>query len=179
MSGNQDQTRTADSRQPLAGRLVPHPLLTVMVAVVWLMLMNNVSVGSVLMGLFLGLTVPQLTRAFWPQRPQVRKPLKIVEYILVALWDIVLANLSVAYVVMFKSNSQIRPHFIAIPLDVYSPEAITVLAGTITMTPGTVSADLSACGRALLVHCLDTGDPDGEVANIKQRYEARLKEIFE
>ena len=45
-----------------------------------------------------------------------------------------------------------------------TPEAIAVLAGTITMTPGTVSADLSADGRALLVHCLDTGDPAATVA---------------
>ena len=166
-------------REPLAARLVPHPLLTVTVAVVWLLLMNEVSLGGLILGLLLGLAVPQLTRTFWTQRPRIRRPLMIAEYALVVLWDIVVANINVAYVVLFKSNRQIRPHFIAIPLDVYSAEAITVLAGTITMTPGTVSADLSADGRALLVHCLDTGDPEGEVANIKRRYEARLKEIFE
>lgn len=166
-------------REPLATRLVPHPVLTVTVAVVWLLLMNELSVGGLILGLLLGLVVPQISRTFWTQRPRIRRPLKIAEYALVVLWDIVVANMNVAYVVLFKSNRQIRPHFIAIPLDVYSPEAITVLAGTITMTPGTVSADLSADGRALLVHCLDTGDPEGEVATIKRRYETRLKEIFE
>ena len=65
-----------------------------------------------------------------------------------------------------------------IPLALTSPEAITVLAGTITMTPGTVSAELSADGRALLVHGLDVPDPDALVAEIKSRYEARLLEIF-
>jgi multicomponent K+:H+ antiporter subunit E len=54
-----------------------------------------------------------------------------------------------------------------------------VLACTITMTPGTVSADVSADQRALLVHCLETDDPDAVVAQIKSRYERRLKEIFE
>ena len=54
-----------------------------------------------------------------------------------------------------------------------------MLAGTITMTPGTLTADISACGRALLVHCLDTDDPDAVRDEIKQRYERRLKEIFE
>lgn len=166
-------------RESLASRLVPHPLLTLTVAAFWLLLMNDLSLGNALMGLFLGLTVPQLTRIYWPQRPTIRKPLKIIEYGFVVLWDIIVANVAVARVVLFKSNRQLRPHFISIPLDIYSPEAITTLAGTITMTPGTLSADLSADGRALLVHCLDTGDPEGEVAGIKQRYEARLKEIFE
>jgi multicomponent K+:H+ antiporter subunit E len=163
----------------MIARILPHPLLTLTLTVVWLMLLNDLSLGGLLFGLLLGIVVPQITAAFWPQRPRVRRPLKIVEYILVVLWDIVLANINVAYIVVFKTNKELRPHFISIPLEIYSPEAITVLAGTITMTPGTVSADLSADGRALLVHCLDTGDPEGEVAGIKQRYESRLKEIFE
>lgn len=54
-----------------------------------------------------------------------------------------------------------------------------MLAGTITMTPGTVSSDISACGRALLVHCLDAEDPQAVREQIKTRYERRLKEIFE
>ena len=60
-----------------------------------------------------------------------------------------------------------------------SPEAISALAGTITLTPGTLSADLSADGRALLVHCLETKDAEATVANIKSRYETRLQRIFE
>jgi multicomponent K+:H+ antiporter subunit E len=68
---------------------------------------------------------------------------------------------------------------VTVPLDITSPEAITTLAGTITMTPGTLSADVSADGRALLVHCLDTGDPEATVAAIKRRYEDRLRRIFE
>ncbi|MDP3547455.1 MAG: Na+/H+ antiporter subunit E, partial [Phreatobacter sp.] len=73
----------------------------------------------------------------------------------------------------------LRSRYVTIPLDLTTPEAIAVLAGTITMTPGTVSADLSADGKALLVHCLDTDDPDATVAGIKMRYERRLKRMFE
>lgn len=163
----------------MIARFLPHPLMTLTLTVVWLMLLNDFSVGGLLFGFILGITIPLLTAAFWPRRPSVRNPRMIAEYVAVVLWDIVVANVRVALIVLFKSNSQLRPHFITIPLEVYSPEAITVLAGTITMTPGTLSADLSADGRALLVHCLDTDDPEGEVAGIKQRYEARLKEIFE
>jgi multicomponent K+:H+ antiporter subunit E len=105
--------------------------------------------------------------------------LMILEYMAVVLWDIVVANVIVAGVILFKRNDQIQTHWIAVPLDLTSAEAITVMAGTITMTPGTVSAMLSADGRSILVHCLDTDDPDGTRDEIKARYERRLKEIFE
>jgi multicomponent K+:H+ antiporter subunit E len=85
----------------------------------------------------------------------------------------------VAYTIIFKSNRSIHSRWVTIPLELTSPEAITVLAGTITMTPGTVSADLAADGRSLLVHCLDAEDPDAVRDEIKHRYERRLKEIFE
>ena len=157
---------------------LPHPLLTLLIAVVWILL-TGMSLGSALLGLVLGLAIPLFTSAYWPDRPRIRSPLTIVEYALIVLWDIVVANFQVAYLILFRRGDTLRSCFVTIPLDLRTPAAITALAGTITMTPGTVSADLSADGRALLVHCLDTGDPEGEVANIKRRYEARLKEIFE
>ena len=163
----------------MTARILPHPLLTLTLTVVWLMLLNDFSLGGLLFGLILGITVPLMTAAFWPRRPRIRRPFKIAEYMLVVLWDILVANVVVAKIVLFKSNRDLRSHFITIPLEIYSPEAITVLAGTITLTPGTVSADLAADGRSLLVHCLHTEDPAGEVTGIKQRYESRLKEIFE
>lgn len=95
------------------------------------------------------------------------------------LYDIVVANVIVARIVVFKPNAKRQPAWIAVPLDLLTPEAISVLAGTITMTPGTVAADVSAEGHALLVHCLDAPDPDAVRDEIKQRYERRLKEIFE
>ena len=84
-----------------------------------------------------------------------------------------------AKLILFKRNKDMRPTWITVPLDLRSPEAITVLAGTITMTPGTVSADVAADGSSLLVHCLDATDPDAVRDDIKQRYERRLREIFE
>jgi multicomponent K+:H+ antiporter subunit E len=68
---------------------------------------------------------------------------------------------------------------VTVPLELRTPEAITTLAGTITMTPGTLTADVSAEGHALLVHCLDAPDPDAVRDEIKSRYERRLMEIFE
>lgn len=163
----------------ILARLIPHPLLTALLTVVWLLLVNRWSLNSLLFGFFLGLVIPVVTAPFWPDRPTLRGPLKIVEYLAIALWDICVANVIVARLILFKRAQDLEPHFIAIPLDLRHPEAITALAATITLTPGTVSADLSADGHYLLVHCLHAPDPDSVVEEIKDRYERRLKEIFE
>lgn len=160
-------------------KLFPHPWLTLTLTGVWLALMNELSPGHAVVGLILGILIPVGTAAYWPDRPRLRAPLRIAEYILIVMWDIVKSNFIVARIVLFMPVANLRPAWITIPLDLRSPEAITVLAGTITMTPGTVSSDLSACGRALLVHCLHAPDSEGVVADIKARYESRLKEIFE
>ncbi len=160
-------------------RLVPHPVLTVVIALVWTALVNTVSVGHVLLGIALGVAIPQITIAYWPDRPVVRRPIRLVEYTAIVLWDIIVSNIQVAYLVLFRRGDSLRSHFVTVPLDVRAPEAITLLAGTITMTPGTVSADLAADGSAILVHCLETADPEDTARQIKLRYERRLMEIFE
>lgn len=159
-------------------RLVPHPLLSLTLVVVWLALVNKVTLGNVLLGALLGLFIPMMTAAYWPDRPRVARPFRIIEYFAIVLWDIVVANVQVAMIILFKRERNIASKWICIPLDLTSPEAITVLAGTITMTPGTLSAMLSADGGALLVHALHAEDPDEIRDTIKARYERRLKEIF-
>jgi multicomponent K+:H+ antiporter subunit E len=159
-------------------RLVPHPLLSLTLILVWLGLVNTFTLGNLILGTAFGLAIPMLTAAYWPNRPKLSRPLKIAEYFLVVLWDIVVANVQVALIILFKREPNIRSHWIPVPLELTSAEAITVLAGTITMTPGTVSATLAADGRAILVHCLHTDDPDSVRDDIKSRYERRLLEIF-
>ncbi|GGE18945.1 multisubunit potassium/proton antiporter, PhaE subunit [Gemmobacter megaterium] len=159
-------------------KLFPHPWLTLTLVLVWVALANTISLGGIVMGLILGIVIPAITAAYWPDSPRIRAPLKIVEFVLIVLWDIVKSNFIVARIVLFMPRDKLRPAWIVVPLDLRQPEAITVLAGTITMTPGTVSADVSADGRSLLVHCLHAPDSAGVVADIKARYESRLKEIF-
>lgn len=160
-------------------RILPHPLLTLALTFVWLALVNKVTLGNVLLGFSLGVIIPAITAPYWPGSPKIKAPLTVVGYILIVLWDIIVANVQVAAIILFKGRDQIKSQWVTVPLDLTSPEAITVLAGTITMTPGTVSAVLSADAQSILVHCLDTDDPEGVRDEIKARYETRLKDIFE
>jgi multicomponent K+:H+ antiporter subunit E len=159
-------------------RILPYPWMTLVLTVVWVLLMNELSPGHVVSGFILGLIVPPLTAAYWPDRPAFRHPFRAAAYVLLVLWDIVIANIAVARIVLFKPNADLRPAWITIPLEITSPEAITLLAGTITMTPGTVSTDIAADRRSILVHCLHAPDPAATVATIKTRYERRVKEFL-
>ncbi|MTW18755.1 Na+/H+ antiporter subunit E [Rhodoplanes serenus] len=159
-------------------RLVPHPVLSVVIAVVWLALVNSAAPGHVLLAAVLGLAIPHYSNRYWPDQVVIRRPLRIVDYIAVVAWDILVSNVQVAWLVLFRSGPRLRSVLVTVPIDLPHPTAITVLTGTITMTPGTVSADVAADGRAVLVHCLDADDPDAVVHQIKDRYERRLKEIF-
>jgi multicomponent K+:H+ antiporter subunit E len=163
----------------MIARILPHPWLTVLLTVVWLLLVNTVSLGDVLLGLLLGIAIPAVTAPYWPDRPRLRHPVKIATYVLIVVWDVIRANFIVAGLILFRRNEDLKSRFITVPLDLRTPEAITVLAGTITMTPGTLTADTSACGRALLIHCLHAPNPEAVITEIKERYERRLKEIFE
>ncbi|PKO33606.1 MAG: Na+/H+ antiporter subunit E [Betaproteobacteria bacterium HGW-Betaproteobacteria-7] len=162
----------------LVQRWVPHPLLTVTLTLIWLLLANGLSIGGLLVGVVLGLSIPRITASFWPDRPHIQNYGKAFAYVLLVIYDIIVANIQVAMIILFRPLKSLNTCWVCVPLDLTNPEAITVFAGTITMTPGTVSCDLSADGRALLVHCLDAADPEAAVSDMKTRYEARLKEIF-
>ena len=159
-------------------KILPHPGLTVLLTLTWLMLVNDFKWGSLVFGAFLGVVLPILTAPYWPDRPRIRNWPAAFIYLLIVMGDILKSNISVAMIVLFRRRADLRPAWITIPLDLRTPEAITALAGTITLTPGTVTADLSADGRALLIHCLDAPDPDAVRDDIKARYETRLKRIF-
>lgn len=162
----------------MSHRLLPHPVLTPALAAIWLLLNNSAAPGHIALGLLLGWLIPLFTLRFWPERVRIRKPLTFLRFALIFLGDVFVANLAVARLIL-GHPARLRPAFVEVPLDLESDLAISLLANTICLTPGTVSARLSEDRRTLLVHCLDAPDPEAVRDDIKARYEAPLKEVFE
>ena len=159
-------------------RLFPHPGLSGLLALFWLLLANSFTWGSVVMAALVAVLIPLFTSPYWRDKPRLRFGWPMLEYLGVVLWDIAVANFEVAWIILTKRDRDLRSAWLVIPLDVRQPEAITTLAGTISLTPGTVSADVSSDGRLLLVHALDVADTEEAIAKIKSRYEARLERIY-
>ncbi|OGB26656.1 MAG: Na+/H+ antiporter subunit E [Burkholderiales bacterium RIFCSPLOWO2_02_FULL_57_36] len=159
-------------------RWLPHPFSSLALWIIWLMFNNTIAPAHVLLGAILGIAIPWITRALWPERPHLSHPLTALRLFFVVMYDIVIANLIVARLIL-GPVSALRPAFVELPLQLRSPYAISALASIITLTPGTVSVSLSEDRRTLLVHALDVDDRDALIAEIKQRYEMPLKEIFE
>lgn len=159
-------------------RFLPHPLLTPILAAVWLLLNNSLAPGHIALGLLLGWAIPRFTLRFWPERVRIHRPMKLLRFVAVVLYDIVVANLIVARRILGRPE-HLRPAFVMLPLELTSDLAISLLANTISLTPGTVSARLAPDRRSLLVHGLHVPDAAELVATIKARYEAPLKAVFE
>ena len=160
-------------------RLFPHPVLSLLLVLTWFLLVNKLAIGSLVMALILATLIPLATHAYWPHKPRLNSLPLLVAYIALVVWDVIIANIQVAKIVLFMPRDRIRSRFIAVPITLKSPEAIALLAGTITMTPGTVTADMNGDASVLLVHSLHAPDPDAIRTEITTRYEARLKRIFE
>lgn len=158
-------------------RWLPSPRLSLVLCFLWLLLVNDFSFGQFLLGAAFGLLVPIITRPFALQRPTLRHPLKLIFFLLMVGRDIVLANIVVAGLIL-GPRRRLHPAFVEVPLDVRDGYVITILASIVSLTPGTVSADIDLQRGILLVHGLNVGDPQELIDEIKQRYEAPLKEIF-
>jgi multicomponent K+:H+ antiporter subunit E len=158
-------------------KILPAPLLSLVLAAVWLLLNNSLSIGNIVLATIFAITVPWFTEPFRTDKAVLRAPGTIIKLGLIVLWDIVVSNITVARQIL-GNESKLRPRFVWVPLTITDPHGIAALAGIITMTPGTLSADLTEGRDHLLIHALHVEDEQALIDSIKQRYEQPLLEIF-
>ncbi len=157
---------------------LPHPVLTLSLALVWLLLANSLAPGQVLLGVLLGWLIPRFTQRFSPDRIHIHAPLVLLRFVALLFHDILIANLNVAWLIL-REPRQLTPAFVVVPLDLRSDLGISAFAGAVSLTPGTVSSWLSPDRRSLVVHGLHVRNPDALVATLKRRYEIPLLKVFE
>ena len=158
-------------------KLMPAPLLSAFLLLIWLLLFNSLSAGVVLLGVVFSLLIPILLRPAWPHFAEVKKPHLAVIYFFILLFDIVVANFKVAALIL-GSRKSIKPAFFVYPLDMKEELPVTILASTITLTPGTVSCEITRGRKGILIHAFRK-TIQSVINTIRHRYERRLKEIFE
>lgn len=156
-----------------------HPVQSALVAATWLLLQQSAAVPQLITAAVLALLLPRLLHGFTgrPVRPKAWGT--ALRLFFVVLRDIIVSNLTVARLVL-SPWAKPQPAWVPVPLDIRDPRAVTLLATIITTTPGTVSCMIDEAGHQILVHALDGSAGAAAIAaDIKARYEAPLKEIFE
>lgn len=159
-----------------ATRGVPH-VLTVALFLMWLLLNDSLSLGHVLLGLFLAVALSRSSSVLRPLRARIRRPHLALVLLGLVFIDVVLSNFRVARIVLGLSKAQ--SGFVKIPLDLEDSHGLAVLATIVTATPGTVWVDHDPATRTLTLHVLDLKSEQEWIDWIKNRYERLLMGIFE
>ncbi|URI09194.1 Na+/H+ antiporter subunit E [Aquincola tertiaricarbonis] len=164
-------------------RLLPAPLLSALLLLLWLLLADSASLGQWLLGAVVALGAPLLTASLRPGRVKVGRPGVVLRLLARVVRDVVGSNLRVLHGVLRGAfggpQRWPRSGFVQVPITLRDPNALAALAIILAVIPGTVWCELSPDGRTLLLHVFDLGDEAALVAEIQQHYERPLQEIFE
>jgi multicomponent K+:H+ antiporter subunit E len=159
-------------------RLLPYPLLTASLIVMWLLL-TSFSLGNLVLGTFIALIASWSMAALQPAKPRIRKWHMIPVLIWRVLIDVFHSNVAVSTIILRRDGRARTPGFVVIPLRLRDRTGLAVLACVITATPGTAWVEYHAENGRLLIHVLDLIDRDLWIEQIQTRYEQPLMEIFE
>ena len=159
-------------------RFLPHPLLTLALTLMWLLL-TRFSLGHLLLGggvaVLAGLAFARLE----PQPQQLRAITPLIGLAGLVSLDIVQSNWAVARRMLYDGRTRPRRSgFVAIPLRLRNPVGLALLALVVAATPGTAWIDYDPDTGVLLLHVFDLQDEDALRAAIRARYESRLLEAF-
>lgn len=153
--------------------------MNLLLAWAWAIITGTITSGNIAVGFVVGYGVLWLThRVTGARDPYFRKFFKLAKYSAMFLWELLLANLRVAYDVITPRH-HMRPGVVAIPLHVKTDVQITVLANLITLTPGTLSLDVSDDRKTLYLHVMYLTSPEQLRREIKEGIEHRVLELTE
>lgn len=152
-------------------------LLNVLLALAWLALTGDFSPVNFVIGFVLGHVALWMTQHVRGQTFYFRKVRTVISFTVFFLWEVIKANLRVAYDVL-TPRQRTTPGIIAIPLDAKTDAEITFLANFITLTPGTLSLDVSEDRTVLYVHAMYVEDVEQFRREIKDGLERRLLDVL-
>ncbi len=154
---------------------------------VWIALTSAWDIQEVIAGFIISLIVSSIAGGFLlttvKKKNLLPRILAFIKYLFVFIWEMIKANLHVAYIVLHPMLP-IKPGIVKIKTNLTKESALTVLADSITLTPGTMSVDINPKAGELYIHWIDivSKEPtnvDENTKNISAVFEKILTEVFE
>ncbi|WP_102958721.1 Na+/H+ antiporter subunit E [Mangrovicella endophytica] len=153
------------------------PLMNLVLALIWVTVSGSFSLVNLVFGFCLGALSLLLVREHVGAVGYLSRTRRILSLLLLFIRELLMSAWRVARVVC-RPTIDVRPGIFAYPLTVDRDLEIALLANLITLTPGTLSVDVSADRRTLYVHALDCSDPDGARRDIADGFERKILEAF-
>jgi multicomponent K+:H+ antiporter subunit E len=158
-------------------RLLPSPVASIVLLAAWLLLNRSLHPAHWVLGALIAVALPLALARLVPPLAQLRRGSLALRLLGVFLVDIVVSNFAVARRILGPERA-ISPRFVWVPLAIRNEQGLAVYAAMITMTPGTLSVDVTPDRRWLLVHAFNVDDEAALVSDLRRRYERPLMEIF-
>lgn len=153
-------------------------LLNLFLAVVYVLLTEDSNISNLLIGLVIGYVVTAITSITIGKTNYGLKLVKLLRFILYFIYILIKANIEVAREVITPGYSM-RPRIIRYDVEGLSPTEITTLASAITLTPGTLTADINDTGDALFIHCMYAGEKQDAVDDLDDLKHRLLRDVFD
>ena len=152
-------------------------LWNLILAITWTLLTGQVTLGNLIAGLIVGYFILWIILRGEGKASYFNKINLVVRFIFFYLWNLILASLKIAYDVITPRH-HMRAGVIAVPLDAQTDAEITALANLITITPGTLSLDVSTDRKVLYIHAMYIDGKEELIRNIKMDLEKRVLEML-
>lgn len=152
-------------------------LLNLLLALAWVALTGQFTGANLTAGFALGFLVLWLSQRTKATAAYARKVAQVADFVLYFLWELAKANVRVTYEVLTPTHHML-PGVIAVPLDLETDLEILVLTSLITLTPGTLSLDVSEDRKTLYIHAMFIEDRERMQKTIKQGFERRVREVL-
>ena len=152
-------------------------LNNILLALVWAALTGSFTLANFALGLLLGWLALYLVREQLATRRGRYRGGRILSLALLFIKELILSGWRVARLVT-SPRMDLRPGIFAYPLKLRSDFEITLLANLITLTPGTLSVEVSDDKKTLFVHAIDCSDVDKTIGEIRDGFERRIEKAF-
>lgn len=152
-------------------------LLNILLAIAWMLLTGELTAENFIEGLIIGYIILWVSKAALGGTKYFKKIPKAIGFFFYFVKELIVANLKVAFDIITPKD-YMEPGIVAVPLDAETDMEITLLANLITLTPGTLSLDVSKDKKVLYIHTLYLGDIEKFREEIKNGMEKRLLEVL-
>lgn len=151
--------------------------LNLLYTLIWVALTGKTEISNFLFGFLISFGIMYLVNTDDKTGGYFRRVPNVVGFIFFFVVELIKANIQVAFDVLTRKD-HMKPGIVGIPLDAETDLEITLLANFISLTPGTLSLDISTDRKTLYVHGMYIEDVESFIINVKMGFERRLLNIL-